>query len=168
MPINVVSKGEERGKGNIRGEMQEEKIMRPRVQEGSRHDDWSDSDWVEEEGDRRGNPNSFKLHVPKLLCSSLLFTNCQSTQSFSSSLHHPSPSSPAPYFPSFAPSFLWPLHHLLLLLLFFSVWIWADLNFPPPSPSQLWITWRPGTQRLPGPPDDSQPGYNKWLTALFT
>lgn len=49
-------------------------------------------------------------------------------------------------------------------------WIWADLDFPPPpqSPSQLWITCWPETQRLPGPPDDSQPGYNKWLTALFT
>lgn len=38
----------------------------------------------------------------------------------------------------------------------------------PPVPSQLWITWRPRTQRLPGPPDDSQPDHNKWLTALFT
>lgn len=103
-----------------------------------------------------GAPSSFSTlsYVPSHTLTTTVFF-----LSVLSSLIYPPTPHPATRTPSFPSS----LFHCLDL---------GRLELPslpqPPVPSQLWITWRPRTQRLPGPPDDSQPDHNKWLTALFT
>lgn len=170
MPINAASK--EGGRGNMRegrdaGRENNEAKSAGRI---NRHDDWSDSDWVVEEGvHESGKPELIEFIVSSTdLNSSAALVSLQTANPSKVSSHsiipyHSLLPSLKPYFPFFPPSSVpFPLLTLHCLDL-------GRLELPPLlSLSQLWITWRPGTQRLPGPPDDSQPGHNKWLTALFT
>lgn len=171
------------GRGNVRERDAGKEKNNEAKSAGSinRHDDWSDSDWVEEEGKTR-------REKPKLVEFIFIQTPLQHLSPYKLPIHPecllaPSSSTtpsyppltlaPPPYFPSPPP---FPPSPCSITpppppSLFGFGQTWTPPHPPPHhplSPSQLWITWRPGTQRLPGPPDDSQPGHNKWLTALFT
>lgn len=107
----------------------------------NRHDDWSDSDWVEEEGKTR-------REKPKLVEFIFIQTPLQHLSPYKLPIHPecllaPSSSTtpsyppltlaPPPYFPSPPPFPPFPLFHYPPSSSF-SVWIWADLNSPPPTP----------------------------------
>ena len=175
MPINEASEGRER---QNKREMQREKIMRPRVQEG-----WTAmmigvtvTERKRRGRDSRGNPNSLRSSLARRTQTPLQHLSpyklpihpkhLLAPSSVSTTLPPSLAPAPPPHF-LFLTAFLCSIHPLLFL--FLHCLDSGRLELPPSlSPSQLWITRRPGTQRLPGPPDDSQPGHNKWLTALFT
>ena len=83
-------------------------------------------------GRQSGKPQTHRVHpqlyIPKLLCSTCLFTNCQSTQSVSS-LHHSILLSLKHTCRHIFLSLRLPLLHSPLLP-FPTVWIWVDLNYP--------------------------------------